>query len=96
MLFSLQLLDDSLVAYYSSTGLVYADILYNQQTIHGFGAMECEAKIVSSPQRRYFLGEKGLNSENIFGFKNQGNASPIEGDKGSEMTMKWQSSSVQF
>tara|TARA_R110000822_G_scaffold6680_2_gene28213 strand:- start:473 stop:2347 length:1875 start_codon:yes stop_codon:yes gene_type:complete len=91
---NLQLLDDSLIAYYNATGLQYADILYNQQTIHGFGAMGCEAKIVSSPQRRYFLGEKGLNSENIFGFKNQGNASPIEGDKGSEMTMKWQSSSV--
>ena len=93
--FEAALLDRSLNCNYTPTGLEVSDLFYNQQGLSGFGAMLCEARIVSSPTVDYYAAENvGLNSQYIFGFRNNTDVAPITGDLGNVAVMNWQSSSV--
>ena len=77
------ILDSALYyAYTDSDILSVSDLFYNQQGLSITGFMNCQAKIVSAPSSNYYNGETGLNSQYIFGYRNNADASPITGDNG--------------
>ena len=89
-----EILDKTLVYYYSPTQLVVSDLFYNQVGLSGFGAMFYDARIITAPNSLNFAGTVGLNTQYIFGYRNQSTAAPITGDLGNAAIMNFQSSSV--
>tara|TARA_R110000868_G_scaffold7086_5_gene38814 strand:+ start:151 stop:2046 length:1896 start_codon:yes stop_codon:yes gene_type:complete len=90
-----ELLDNSLFCYYdNSNDLIVSDLLYTQVGVSGIGLMACDARIVTTPSRSWYLGSIGLNTQYIFGFRKFGSAIPITGDLGAGLVINFQSSSV--
>ena len=95
-----EILDKQLVYYYNSTNVLQViDLIVNQMgtvtdPVSGYHLLQNDARIVTAPTDEYYLGDIGLNSQYIFGFRNQGDAEPISGNRGNLPIMTWQSSSV--
>ena len=90
-----ELLDNSLFCYYDSADdLIVSDLLYTQVGVSGIGLMSCDARIVTTPSRSWYLGSIGLNTQYIFGFRKFGSATPLTGDLGAGLVINFQSSSV--
>ena len=90
-----ELLDNSLFCYYDTANdLIVSDLLYTQVGVSGIGLMACDARIVTTPSRSWYLGSIGLNTQYIFGFRKFGSATPITGDLGAGLVINFQSSSV--
>ena len=90
-----ELLDNSLFCYYNNASdLIVSDLLYTQSGVSGIGLMVCDARIITTPSRSWYLGSIGLNTQYIFGYRKFGNALPITGDLGTGTIINFQSSSV--
>ena len=90
-----EILDNTMVYSYTVAGaLITSDLFYNQQGISAFNVMQCDARIITAPTSSVYAGRVGLNSQYIFGFRNNSNAAPITGDLGQAVVMNFQSSSV--
>ena len=88
-----EILDNSLISYYNNFNVMVKSDLVKEQIGTTLGLMNCAARIVTAPTDEYYLGEIGLNTQYIFGYRNQGNAAPETGDNGGAL-MIFKSSSV--